>query len=74
MVQEKTLIRIHLHCPETAHGMPADALIDACDRMGMLVLDENRNFDSTKEGLRQLEMLVKRHRNHPSAQSLGSSS
>ncbi len=49
-----------------AHGMPADALIDACDRMGMLVLDENRNFDSTKEGLRQIEMLVKRHRNHPS--------
>ncbi len=49
-----------------AHGMPADALIDACDSMGMLVMDENRNFDSSVEGLKQLEMLVKRHRNHPS--------
>lgn len=49
-----------------AHGMPPYGLIEACDRMGMLVLDENRNFDSSEEGLRQLEMLVKRHRNHPS--------
>lgn len=49
-----------------AHGMPADELIAACDKLGMLVLDENRNFDSSEEGLRQLEALVKRHRNHPS--------
>lgn len=49
-----------------AHGMPADELIAACDKFGMLVMDENRNYDSTKEGLRQLETLVKRHRNHPS--------
>lgn len=49
-----------------AHGMPADEFIETCDRMGMLVLDENRNFDSSEEGLKQLEMLVKRHRNHPS--------
>lgn len=49
-----------------AHGMPADALIEACDKLGMLVLDENRNYDSSTEGLKQLEALVKRHRNHPS--------
>lgn len=49
-----------------AHGMPADEFIETCDRMGMLVMDENRNFDSSTEGLKQLEMLVKRHRNHPS--------
>ncbi len=49
-----------------AHGMPSDALIEACDRMGMLVMDENRNYDASQEGLKQLETLVKRHRNHPS--------
>lgn len=49
-----------------AHGMPADEFIAACDRMGMLVMDENRRYDSSEEGLKQLAMLVKRHRNHPS--------
>jgi beta-galactosidase len=49
-----------------AHGMPADELIEACDRMGMLVLDENRNFSTSVEAIGQLETLVKRHRNHPS--------
>ena len=49
-----------------AHGMPADELIEACDRMGMLVLDENRNFSTSVEAVGQLETLVKRHRNHPS--------
>ncbi|MDD7402517.1 MAG: DUF4982 domain-containing protein [Butyribacter sp.] len=49
-----------------AHGMTSEALIAACDRQGMLVMAENRNYDSSEEGLRQLEILVKRHRNHPS--------
>lgn len=49
-----------------AHGMPADEFVEACDSLGMLVMDENRNYDSSVEGLKQLEMLVKRHRNHPS--------
>ncbi len=49
-----------------AHGMPSDALILACDRLGMLVMDENRNFDTSEDGMRQLETLLRRHRNHPS--------
>lgn len=49
-----------------AHGMPADELLTACDHLGMLVMDENRNFNTSKEGLLQLEKLVRRHRNHPS--------
>lgn len=49
-----------------AHGMPADAFVETCDTMGMLIIDENRNYDSSAEGLKQLEILVKRHRNHPS--------
>lgn len=49
-----------------AHGMAAEELIQACDKMGMLVLAENRNFSTSKEGMEQLEILVKRYRNHPS--------
>jgi len=48
-----------------AHGMPSDAFILACDRFGMLVMDENRNFDTSADGMKQLETLVRRHRNHP---------
>ncbi len=49
-----------------SHNPPARELLDACDRLGMLVMDENRNFGSSPEHLRQLEAMVKRDRNHPS--------
>lgn len=49
-----------------AHHNPAPELLDACDRLGMLVMDENRNFDSSEEGLKQVENMVTRDRNHPS--------
>jgi beta-galactosidase len=41
-------------------------LLDACDRLGMLVMDETRMMSSDPEGLSQLERLVRRDRNHPS--------
>jgi len=50
----------------TAHHHPAPELLDACDRMGMLVFDEPRLASSNPEGLSQLERLVRRDRNHPS--------
>jgi beta-galactosidase len=49
-----------------AHNAPAAEFLDACDRLGMLVMDENRNFGSSPEYLRQLEWMVRRDRNHPS--------
>ncbi|HEY0944966.1 MAG TPA: beta-galactosidase GalA [Opitutaceae bacterium] len=50
----------------TAHHPPTPALLEACDRLGLLVVDENRRFDATPETLSQLERLVRRDRNHPS--------
>ncbi len=50
----------------SAHNPPTPELLDACDRLGLLVLDENRRFDATPETLSQLERLVRRDRNHPS--------
>src|SRR6185503_13951136 len=49
-----------------AHNPPAAELLDACDRLGMLVMDENRNFGSSPEHLNQLRAMVLRDRNHPS--------
>ncbi|WP_428937369.1 glycoside hydrolase family 2 TIM barrel-domain containing protein [Fontivita pretiosa] len=49
-----------------AHNPPTPQLLDACDRLGMLVMDENRNFGSSPEVLEQLRTMVRRDRNHPS--------
>ena len=49
-----------------AHNPPSKELLDLCDRMGMLVMDENRHFNPSPEYMAQLEWLVRRDRNHPS--------
>ena len=42
------------------------ALLDVCDREGILVIDENRLMGINEEHLRLLERMIKRDRNHPS--------
>lgn len=49
-----------------SHNPPAAELLDACDRMGMLVMDENRKLGDSPEILSQVESMVLRDRNHPS--------
>lgn len=50
-----------------AHGMASKSVIDACDKYGMLVMDENRQFNTAEtDGLKQVRELVMRDRNHPS--------
>ena len=50
----------------TSHNPPTAELLDACDRLGMLVFDETRMMSSNPEGLAQFENMVRRDRNHPS--------
>ncbi len=50
----------------TSHNPPTPELLDACDRLGMLVFDETRMMSSNPEGLQQFENLIRRDRNHPS--------
>lgn len=50
----------------TSHNPPTPELLDACDRLGMLVFDETRMMSSNPEGLGQFENLIRRDRNHPS--------
>ena len=49
-----------------SHNAPNAELLDLCDRMGFLVMDENRNFNPSPDYMEQLEWLVRRDRNHPS--------
>jgi beta-galactosidase len=56
-----------------SHNPATPELLDACDRLGMLVLDENRLMGSNAEHLELLKQMILRDRNHPSviAWSLG---
>ncbi len=50
----------------SSHNPMTPALLDMCDREGMLVIDENRLTGINDEHLRLLERMIKRGRNHPS--------
>ena len=50
----------------TSHNFPTPALVEACDRLGILVLCETRTMSSNREGMMQLEKMIKRYRNSPS--------
>ena len=50
----------------TSHNAPAPELLQACDSLGMLVMDEQRLLNSSPEYISQFERLIKRDRNHPS--------
>ena len=49
-----------------SHNPMTPALLDICDREGILVIDENRLTGINQEHLRLLERMIKRDRNHPS--------
>ncbi len=50
----------------TAHGNPTPEILDYCDKYGLLVMDENRSFNSSPDGINQVRAMVMRDRNHPS--------
>ena len=50
----------------TSHNAPTPELLDACDSLGMLVLDEQRLLNSSPEYMGQFERLIQRDRSHPS--------
>ncbi|WP_379653543.1 beta-galactosidase GalA [Pseudoxanthomonas sp. UC19_8] len=56
-----------------AHNPASPALMDLCDRLGMLVIAETRRMSSDPEAMRELQRLLLRDRNRPSviAWSLG---
>ena len=50
----------------TSHNCASVSMLDLCDEMGVLVIDENRQFGVNQEQLRQLRNMIDQDRNHPS--------
>jgi beta-galactosidase len=50
----------------TSHNMPTPEWVEACDRMGVMMMCETRLMSSNPEGMAQLETMIKRYRNSPS--------
>ena len=50
----------------TSHNAPTPELLDMCDRLGLLVMDENREYGINPQQLDGLKRLMLRDRNHPS--------
>jgi beta-galactosidase len=50
----------------TSHNPPTPELLDACDHLGMIVMDENRLLGSDEQNLARWEAQIRRDRNHAS--------
>lgn len=48
-----------------SHNAVASEVLDMVDRMGFVVMDENRNFNPSPDYMKQLEWMVRRDRHHP---------
>jgi beta-galactosidase len=70
------LMKMGCNAYRTSHNAPSPVLLDACDRLGILVMDENRHLGDTYEAktpsgttateLVDLSAQIQRDRNHPS--------
>lgn len=49
-----------------SHHPPTPELLNACDELGMLVIDENRLMQTTAQGQDEIRKMILRDRNHPS--------
>lgn len=50
----------------SSHNPASPAMLDICDEMGMLVIDENRQLGVNKAQLNDMRNMIERDRNHPS--------
>ncbi|WP_348824512.1 beta-galactosidase GalA [Flavobacterium aestuarii] len=62
----KTLKSFGSNAYRCSHNVPTPELLEACDRLGMLVIDENRLMGSTQVQLDDVKKMIERDRNHPS--------
>ncbi len=62
----KVLKEVGSNAYRCTHHPPTPEVLNMCDSIGMLVLDENRHLSSSKDGLEDLSAMLYRDRNHPS--------
>ena len=63
--QIRTLKEMGSNGYRTAHSPHQEAIMDWCDRYGLLVMDENRIFHSSRFGIDEVRRMIRRDRNHP---------
>jgi beta-galactosidase len=62
----RLLKELGVNAYRTSHNPPTPELLDACDSLGILVLDENRLLNSSPEYLADFEHLIHRDRSRAS--------
>lgn len=62
----KMLKGMGVNAIRSAHHPATPELLDACDRLGILVIDEHRMMGTAPQIRDELERMVRRDRNHPS--------
>lgn len=62
----RTLKGMGCNAYRCSHHPPTPELLDACDKLGMLVIDENRLMGVASTELNDLKRMILRDRNHPS--------
>jgi len=61
----KLLKEIGANAYRCAHNTDPE-ILDICDKLGMLVMEENRTFSPSRDAVRNIELMVRHSRNHPS--------
>ena len=62
----KELKKYGVNAVRTSHNPVSPSMLEACDTLGILVLEENRLMGINDEHIRLLEKMIERDRNHPS--------
>ncbi len=62
----KRLKEMGMNAIRLSHNPGTPAMLDACDSLGMLIIDENRLMGTNAEHLDLLKRMIVRDRNHPS--------
>ncbi|MFH6936321.1 beta-galactosidase GalA [Flavobacterium sp. FlaQc-30] len=62
----KLLKEMGVNAYRCSHNPPSKSVLEACDKLGMMVLDEIRVIGTGKEYFEQFEKLILRDRNHAS--------
>jgi beta-galactosidase len=61
----KVLRSMGSNAVRTSHNMPAPQWVQACDRLGMMMMCETRTMSASAEALGQLAAMIRRYRNSP---------
>lgn len=62
----KTLKKFGFNAIRTSHNPVSPQLLDVCDSLGIIVVEENRLFGVNDYQIGQLKAMIDRDRNHPS--------